>query len=156
MENKHLAIRLNDSPAKPLSSLVSGLLRKRDGESTPLMALLTERLTLSEAIALATEIVGRYPNGGRDAGKSYLGALAETLCAYPKTVAEQCAKLNGVSAHCEFLPSVAAIMKWCDAATEPLRARREREIAVSRQLDERREFVREQTEARAARKRITQ
>lgn len=101
-------------------------------------------MTLSESIEAATSIVDRYPNGGKSAGKSYLGALAATLANYPRQVALACADLKGVSAECEFLPTVASIVAWCEKHTEPLRSRYDHEQRRRQQFNARDDFESEQ------------
>lgn len=105
-------------------------------------------MTLSEAIEAATVIIAGYPNGGANAGDSYIGALASTLMAYPRQVAMRCADyprklgqpLRGVSAVEKFLPTPAVIIAWCEKETEPLRQAVDREKRAKRQLADRAEF----------------
>lgn len=98
-------------------------------------------MTLSETIEAAGAIVGCYPNGGKDAGRSYIGALAATLSNYPKSVAQACAdRVKGVARDCRFLPTVADLVAWCEKKTEPLRVQADRDRRVARQLDEREQF----------------
>ena len=100
---------------------------------------------LSEAIEAATAIISGYPNGGQNAGDSYIGALASTLMGYPRQVALRCADwprklgqpLRGVCASCRFLPTPADLIAWCEKETEPLRRGRDRELSAARQLEER-------------------
>lgn len=106
-------------------------------------------MTLSESIEAATSIVDRYPNGGKSAGKSYLGALAATLASYPKQVATKCADLKGISADCQFLPTVADIIAWCERNTEPLRQQRSAELRRADQLEARARFEQEQIAERS-------
>src|SRR5580704_1453201 len=81
--------------------------------------LLDERMSLSEAIDAAGLIIGAFPNGGANAGDSYIGALAATLGSYPRSVAKRCADhVHGVSRDCKFLPTVADIVAWCERHTE--------------------------------------
>lgn len=94
-----------------------------------------DRLTLSDAIEAAGRIVGCYPNGGQGAGKSYIGALAATLCSYPKSVSLRCADpLKGVVIECKFLPTVADIVAFCERAGEPLYREAEREYRLKEQF----------------------
>jgi hypothetical protein len=98
-------------------------------------------MTLSEAIEAATAIVDCYPNGGRDAGKAYLGALAAILGKYPRSVALKCADpLYGITVECKFLPTVADVVKWCERKAEPLYRDYEREKRTAAQLAERKHF----------------
>lgn len=110
-----------------------------------MQAILDERMALSEAISGIRRIVESYPHGGRDAGKSYIGALASTLCAYPKAVAEQCCDLrHGIVTEREFLPSVAHVVVWCEAHTAPLRRQWDAAARRQSQLLAREEFQAEQ------------
>lgn len=95
-------------------------------------------MTLSEAIEAATKIIGCYPNGGANAGDSYIGALAQILGSYPKSVAIACGNgLTGIVRDCKFLPTVADIVAWCERKTEPLRVQHDRERRIESQLAER-------------------
>lgn len=83
-----------------------------------------DRLNLSEAIDLVTQMVGRYPNGGAQAGKVYIGSLAATLCNYPRSIAIACADLmTGVTATREFMPTPASIIAWCDLRKADMKER---------------------------------
>ena len=120
--------------------------------SSSLARALAERMTFSEAIEVAGRIVDSYPNGGKAAGKSYLGALTAILQAYPRTVALQAAHpLGGVVAESEFLPAPATLIAWCEKHTAPMQTWHERDKRVSEQLAERAKFEEEQTTARAKR-----
>ena len=90
---------------------------------------------MTEGIEAATRIVDAYPNGGRDAGKGYLGAIAETLASYPRQTATACAhRVNGITRDCKFLPTVSDIVAWCERKTEPLWRTAEREQRIADQL----------------------
>lgn len=92
-------------------------------------------MTISEGIEAAGRIIGAYPNGGKDAGKSYIGAIAETLASYPRQTATACAdRVNGVTRECKFLPTVSDIVAWCERKTEPLWRTAEREQRIAEQL----------------------
>lgn len=137
------------NPVKVLGNSGGGLHRKQDDGN--LRRALQDRLTLAEAIEAATWIVDAYPNGGKSAGKSYLGALAATLAAYPKSVALACADVrNGIVQDTEFLPTVAGIVKWCEQRTEKMRQHVAREDRVAKQIAERQE-----AEAKRAGRRLT-
>lgn len=121
---------------KPLSSAVGGLPIKQ--EFLSVQKVIDERMTLTEAIEAATAIVGCYPNGGRDAGDSYIGALAGILGKYPRSVALKCADpFYGVTLECKFLPTVADVVNWCEHRAAPLYRDYEREKRIAQQLAER-------------------
>ena len=114
-------------------------------------------MMLSEAIDAATQIVGRYPNGGANAGDSYIGALAAMLGSYPRQVALSCAdKVHGVVRDCKFLPTPADIVAWCERAAAPLYKQAESEIQAEKQLAERYEFEEQEITGRAMRKSIAE
>jgi hypothetical protein len=93
---------------------------------------------MPEGIEAAGRIVDAYPNGGRDAGKGYLGALAATLVSYPRQTATACAdRVHGITRTCKFLPTVADVVAWCERKTEPLWEMAERERRIAEQLAER-------------------
>lgn len=112
--------------------------------------MLAERMILSEAIEAATAIISGYPNGGANAGDSYIGALASTLMGYPRQVAMRCAdyprrmgeRLRGVASACKFLPTPADVIAWCEREVEPLYERSAREERVTQQLADRQEYER--------------
>ena len=131
-----------DSQAKALVTSVAG--SPQTHASSSVQRALEQRLTLSDAIQAATEIVDRYPNGGKNCGKSYIGALAATLADYPMQVAVKCAGLKGVTAECQFLPTVADVVAWCEKRTEPLRQQHERDRRVEQQFKDRAQFQNEQ------------
>lgn len=125
---------VTSSPNKPASSSVQ--------------RVLDARMMLSEAIEAATAVISGYPNGGTNAGDSYIGALASTLMGYPRQIALRCADfprrpgqpLRGISATCRFLPTPADIIAWCEKETAPLRHDRQREINIANQFKARAEF----------------
>lgn len=106
-------------------------------------------MTLSEAIEGATKIVDGYPNGGRDAGKGYIGALAAMLASYPRQVALKCSdRVHGVIRDCRFLPTPADIVAWCEPKTESLRNEHARELQVATLLEQREQDLQTGTQAR--------
>ena len=114
---------------------------------------------LSEAIDAASAILNGYPNGGANAGDSYIGALASTLMGYPRQVALRCADyprklgvpLRGISAVCRFLPTPADLIAWCERETEPLRVSFQREQRIAAQIEDRTEAERIEREDRPRR-----
>ena len=105
---------------------------------------LADRLMLSEAMDAVTKLVAAFPNGGAQAGRSYLGALASILVTYPKIVALECADpLRGIARETKFLPTVADIVGWCEHKTQDMRGPIEREDRDAR-------FARERAERAAA------
>lgn len=134
----------------PVRALVTRLgASPQKHETSSLQRALDERMTLPEALEAAGAIVDCYPNGGRDAGRGYLGALATMLADYPKQVARRCAdRVNGVVRECRFLPTPADIVAWCERETEALRGWRAREMRVVGQLKDRAAFEQEQAAER--------
>ena len=72
--------------SKGSASLPKNLPRKRGSERLP--QVLSDRITLSESIEAVGRIVSCYPNGGSNADKAYIGALAFALSRYPPVIAE--------------------------------------------------------------------
>lgn len=106
--------------------------------SSKIQRVLTERMSLSEAIEAAGAIVDCYPNGGTSASRGYIGALAATLASYPRQVALRCADHHmGIVRECKFLPTVADIVAWCERETAPLWNSADREKRIERQIAER-------------------
>ena len=64
------------------------------GERSSVQRVLSERMILSEAIDAAVAIIGGYPNGGANAGDSYIGALASTLMGHPRQVGAALRRLS--------------------------------------------------------------
>lgn len=118
---------------KALSNVATSSPSKR--ASSSVQRVLNERMTLSEAIEAVTEMIGRYANGGAQAGDSYIGALAATLCSYPRQVAMRCASRTGVTAQCKFLPTDADVIAWCERDTAPLYRDAEREYRLKEQFE---------------------
>lgn len=86
-------------------------------------AALSDRLLLSEALEVVGVMLRGYANGGRDAGASYQGALAETLMHYPRCIAAYAGDVKrGVPSTTGFLPTPAAIIAWAEKETDELRA----------------------------------
>jgi hypothetical protein len=103
-------------------------------------------MTLSEAIDAATTLIGHYPHS-QNVGDSYIGALAATFGAYPKSIVAQCvAPARGVAAECKFLPTLADVVAWCEKRTDGLRIQVERDVRIERQLADREQFIREQSD----------
>lgn len=125
---------------KPLATAPDNLPRKPATGSA--QRVLTDRMSLSEAVEAAGAIIDRFPNGGRGAGDAYIGALASTLASYPRVVALRCAdypnkpgkRLVGICATAKFLPTPADLIAWCDDAAAPLHSAARRESNVAAQL----------------------
>lgn len=139
----------SDHKSKVLSTELKGL--PTEQEHTKLQKMLDQRMSLSEALDATGRIVGCYPHTG-DAGESYIGALADVLQAYPKSVAEACAdRVRGIPRECKFLPTVSDIVAWCEKKTEPLRLRFDRNLRIFKQLADREEYLRMEAGAKPAR-----
>lgn len=103
-------------------------------------AALADRVTLSEAIEAVGLLVRRFPNGGANAGKDYIGGLAAVLAAYPRAVALRCHDpLTGVPRDVKFLPTPSDLIAWCERETEQMRKPVENEDRDARILREMRE-----------------
>lgn len=101
---------------------------------------LADRLMLSEAMDAVMKLVAAFPNGGADAGRGYLGALASILVTYPRIVALKCADpIQGVARETKFLPTVSDIVAWCERNTDDMKRPVEREDREARLLREVRE-----------------
>jgi hypothetical protein len=82
---------------------------------------LDDRLTLSEAIDLVCKMLRGFPNR-HQADNAYIGAVAQLLMDYPRSVAIACTHhKNGIVADVKFMPVPADIIAWCEKRTEPLR-----------------------------------
>lgn len=112
-------------------------------ESGSLRQALADRMVLSEALQIVGKLLSCYPNGGAQAGKSYVGALAAILVTYPRTIAQQSADpLKGVPRERKFLPTPADLIAWCERETAALRGPVDREdhySKLAREAQERRE-----------------
>lgn len=108
-----------------------------------LQRLLDERISMTEAISLAAQIVASYP-GGDKATEAYLGAIAATLQKYPASIARQCASLDRGMV-CEArgypLPQIADVVAWCEAKTEPLRVQIDTEKRRAQQFADRDDYL---------------
>jgi hypothetical protein len=95
----------------------------------------SDRLNLSDAIELVGEMIKRYPNGGAQAGKGYIGELAATLCYYPRSVAVACAdRMTGVTSMRDFLPTPASIIAWCEPRKSEMKCTIDKEDEIVDQL----------------------
>lgn len=102
-------------------------------------------MMLSEAIEAVAKMVAAYPNGGSQAGKSYIGTMAALLCEYPRIVAHQCADpLHGVTRTTKFLPTVAEVVEFCEPLVGSMRGRVDKEDEIRAQLEERARFEAEE------------
>lgn len=132
------------SDTKRLTSVNSpqNSLTKRDNSSVK--RAYDDRMTISEAIEAVGRMIRGYANRG-SADKGYIGAIAELLCQYPRTVARDCADpLRGVVTTTSYMPTSADIVKWCEPKSSVMRGRVEWEERAERQLQERREFEQKQ------------
>lgn len=146
MEKEKTEIQMEriGGPAKALAISAGAL--PREHANSNLQRALNARMSLSEAIEAATIIVDCYPNGGKNGSEGYLGALAETLGRYPKSVAKRCADRQlGIVRDCKFLPTVADIVAWCERETAPLYEQSQHAERLRDQFAEREKFVQEQT-----------
>jgi hypothetical protein len=77
---------------------------------------------MSEAVTIVSKMVGRYPNGGAQAGRGYIGGLASVLVNYPAVIARKSHDpFYGVPRECKFLPTPADVIAWCERETAALR-----------------------------------
>jgi hypothetical protein len=109
-----------------------------------LQKLLDERIDLTEAIKLATQITSSYPDSGRIT-ETYLGAIASILQDYPASVARRCAN-KGIVLVCKFLPTVADIVTYCEGFTQPLYKQTETLMRRAQQFKEREDYEKRQAE----------
>lgn len=85
-----------------------------------------------------------YANSGQ-AGKSYIGAIAELLMHYPRSIALRCADpFLGVARETKFMPTPADVIGFCERASAPIYAEAAREDRVIEQLKAREEWENEQ------------
>ncbi len=97
----------------------SSLPNLRDPQSV--RRALVDRLSLSEGISIVAKMLRGYPNAA-SAGDSYIGALAEILCSYPKCIAVLAGDLvKGVPRETKFLPTPADVIGWCERESATLR-----------------------------------
>jgi hypothetical protein len=79
-------------------------------------------MSLSEAIERVGAILDCYPNGGQNAARGYIGALAAVLVTYPRCVTHKAADpLTGVPRDVRFLPTPADVIAWCEGEVADLR-----------------------------------
>jgi hypothetical protein len=83
---------------------------------------------LSEALDHVDKLLQGFPNGGANAGKGYIGALAAALAEYPRMVAKKCCDpVHGIARETKFLPTVADVVAFCERETAELRRPVDRE-----------------------------
>lgn len=102
---------------------------------------------LSEALEHVDRLLQGFPNGGANAGKGYIGALAATLAEYPRMVATKCCDpVHGVARETRFLPTVADVVGFCELELTEMRRPLDREDRDARMREE---FERRLAEDRA-------
>ena len=108
--------------------------------------VLSDRMTSSESLEAATQILNFYSVGKKDVGASYLGAIAQVLSSYPRQDSDRrCATPHGIAAtRPDFPPSVGHVIAWCDGGRRarvfaPLYAQEAREQHIEQQFREREE-----------------
>ena len=94
---------------------------------------------LSEAIEAAGRLLAQFPSNR--GGDGFIGALADVLASYPRSVVSNCCNVKtGVARSVEFL-SIAALVTWCERETEQLlrqpihRLDRDEALAAERRRD---------------------
>lgn len=103
-------------------------------ESSNVKLALRDRLLLSEAIDAVGRMIRGYANSGQ-AGRSYIGAIAELLLQYPRGVALRCADpFRGVARDTKFMPTPADVIGFCEKACAPMYEEAAREDRVADQL----------------------
>ena len=108
----------------------------------------SDRLMLSEAIEAVGKMIRGYANRG-GADKGYIGAIAELLCQYPRSLAIECADpLHGVVLTTRFMPTPADIAGWMESRVDRMAGRANAEDRVEQQLRERREFAEQRAQPR--------
>jgi hypothetical protein len=106
--------------------------------------ILSQRMTLPEAIEAATRIIGSYPYSA-NVPDSYLGALAANLACLPRQVALKCADpRKGIARSSKFMPSIADLVAWGERECEPLYRAAQSELRTSGQLRGRAAYATEQ------------
>lgn len=112
-----------------------------------------ERLTGTEAIKIVGQMLRGYANGGAAAGKSYIGALAEVLGHYPRSVALRAGDLvRGVPRDTKFLPTPADVIAWCEREKAELQGIVDRDDHYSRLVRDAQKDLRETERHAEARK----
>lgn len=101
----------------------------------------SDRMLLSEAVTLIAKLLDGFPHGRPPNQTSYIGALANVLCQYPRMVAAKCVDpIKGVARETRFLPTISDLVAWCERESAFLRD------AVER--DDREQRLRAEAEAR--------
>jgi hypothetical protein len=129
---KHLTNVLTGSLAKPVKSSVQ--------------KLLDERMTITDAIIAVRKMLVGFPNQEK-ATDGYIGAMAEVLCYYPKSIAVASAHpIHGACADLKFLPTRADLIQWCERKVGRLHEECARELRIEKQLAERNDYVNQRQE----------
>jgi hypothetical protein len=133
------------------TSLLNSLQKRESGSVRQALA---DRLTLSEAIETVGKMIRGYANAGQ-AGRSYIGAIAELLARYPRSIALGSADLaTGVPSETRFLPTPADVVAFCERKTAAMRnvvETEDREHRLAREALERAEEAKAWEEKRKAR-----
>lgn len=85
---------------------------------TTAQSILAQRTTSTQALRLAKDLVGNFPNLRPDNPARFIESVERVLEQYPLGVAQECADpIAGISSKVEFL-SLKAIMDWCERRLE--------------------------------------
>lgn len=143
MDTDHRSKALATSPASSLSKL---------GISSVKQAY-SDRMILSEAIERVGKMLDRCPHGRPKNEGAYIGGLAHVICQYPRMVAVKCVDpLNGVLRECEYLPTIAKLVAYCERESEFLRNAVERDERLDQLAKEQQQRARDAERAAAERK----
>lgn len=113
----------------------------------------SDRMLLSDAIERVGEMLDRCPHGRPKNEGAYIGGLANVICQYPRMVAVKCVDpINGVLRECEYLPTIAKLVAFCERESEFLRHAVERENLHDSRLRDQQRRAKEAAQQAEARK----
>ena len=94
---------------------------------------LTDRMTLSEGIEAATNLMTQFPNA-KGYSDGFIGALAQVLMQYPRQVVLKCIDVrSGLARDVKFL-SISDVVAWLERGERPLHETAARDDRVRQQV----------------------
>lgn len=119
-------------------------------ESSNVRRVLSDKLTLSEAIKASGDLLNQFPNA-KSHTDGFIGALAQVLMDYPRQTVGRCTSVRtGLARSAEFI-SIASVVSWCERDVRPLQEQVARADRIAAQFRDRDEYLREQQVDRAQR-----
>ena len=121
----------NDMATYPRGNAAKSSPQERGTQSVK--QALTDRMTLSEGIEAATNLMTQFPNA-KGYSDGFIGALAQVLMQYPRQVVLKCIDVrSGLARDVKFL-SISDVVAWLERGERPLHETAARDDRVRQQV----------------------